>query len=84
MIEFDQILWIVREVSIHFQDILVISADGPMKPGDICCAQSLFARSLQQVKTRFLVIENVLKIFDDLCSTIRRIIVYNEHIEIDR
>lgn len=73
-----QIVGIVREVAVHFADIVEPVVQSPAEPRQIGRAQPLLAAAFQQVQRRR---EFLLALFDDRCGAVGRTVVDDEHFE---
>ena len=76
-----QVVGIVREVGIHFEDILIVAFQGPLEARDVGCAQSQFSSPLNHEKT---VSELIHQRLHDVSGAVRAIIVYNQDIKSHR
>lgn len=68
----------MRKISVHFKNILVAVRQRVMEPGNVCCTQSLFAGSLQDVKLAAMLL---LEILNNIRGAIRRTVIHNEDVE---
>jgi hypothetical protein len=54
LIKSNQVLGIVRKITIHFKNKIVVGSQSPAKAGDVSGSQTLLAGSLHQVQTAFI------------------------------
>src|SRR6056297_1595976 len=78
MIEPGQVVGIVREISIHFKDVIIIMLDGPLKTGNVSCAQTQLPLSFKDVQPLRII---PLFVLDNISGAIRGIVIDNKYMK---
>ena len=82
VIEFEQVLRVVREVGIHFEDVVVLMLNSPFESAYICSAETLFAGTLYEEEFVFELF--LLQTLNYVSCAVRRAVVDDEHVELNR